>query len=202
VIRRLLETPVVFHTLNRVLGALNDVNFRCLRQVLHPDAGSWMLDVGCGTGRYAGRWNCRYVGVDTHARYVQFATRRCGGRFLLADATRLAFRDGQFDAAFCVGVLHHLDDLSAGRMVQEMVRVCRAGGTVAMLEPLAPEPGDGCVRRGLARLERGQHFRRFEDLTQLLAGQVGPGLRVRREQTRPFALGLYWLQVPGAATRP
>lgn len=87
-IRRLLESPVAFHTLNRALEAVNDVNFRRLRQVLHPHAESWMLDVGCGTGRYAGRWNCRYIGVDTDPRYVQFAAHRWGGRFLRADATR------------------------------------------------------------------------------------------------------------------
>lgn len=199
----LLESPAVFHTLNRVLGLLNDVNFRCLQKALSPQADDWILDVGCGTGRYARRWRCRYVGVDSNERYLAFARRQFGGRFLRGDGAQLAIRDGRVDAAFCVGVLHHLDDAAVGRMVREMLRVCRIGGTVVLLEPLAPEAGDGLLRRGLARLERGEFFRPFEALTGLLSGSVGAGLQVVRERTRPFDLGLYWARVGGAAvTQP
>jgi ubiquinone/menaquinone biosynthesis C-methylase UbiE len=201
VISRLLGSPVVFHTVNRLLTSLNDVNFRCLSRVLRPAAEDWILDVGCGTGRYAGRWTCRYVGVDADERYLAFARRQYGGRFFRGDAARLAIRDGRFDAAFCVGVLHHLDDSAVRRTVGEMMRVCQPGGTLMMVEPLAPESGDGWLRRGLARLERGEYFRPFDELTRLLSGCVGPGLRVAREHTHPFDLGLYSAQIPEMASR-
>jgi SAM-dependent methyltransferase len=198
VIRRLLEAPAVFHRLNALLDRVNDANVRCLRRILAPAASSWVLDVGCGTGRYAKLWGCRYLGLDADAAYLRFARRQAGERFVLGDAARLPLADRRFDAAFCVGVLHHCDDAQVGRIVQEMRRVTRDGGTVVLLEPLAPEPGDGWVRRGLARLERGAHFRPFETLTALLGRHLGPGLRVRREGTRPFDLGLYWM--PGKSS--
>ena len=194
-IRRLLESPALFHLLNSILGRLNDVNARCLRRVLQPETSSRVLDVGCGTGRYATLWGCGYVGLDTDTAYLRFARRQYGDRFVRADAARLPVADQQFDAAFCVGVLHHCDDAHVGRIVREMWRATRDGGTIVVLEPLAPEPGDAWVRRRLARLERGTHFRRFQPLTALLAQHLGSGLQTWRERTRPFDLGLYWMPV-------
>ena len=195
VIRRLLESPAVFHVLNSILVRLNDVNARCLRRVLQPEASGRVLDVGCGTGRYAALWDCRYVGLDTDAAYLRFARRQYGDHFLQADAARLPMASRRFDAVFCVGVLHHCDDDHVGGIVHEMRRTTRDGGIIVMLEPLAPEPGDAWACHALARLERGAHFRRFEPLTALLGRHLGPDLKVWRERTRPFDLGLYWMPV-------
>ena len=46
-----------------------------------------------------------------------------------ADGEHLPFADGAFDLTYCVAALHHALDLS--RMVGEMARVTRRGGTVA-----------------------------------------------------------------------
>ena len=48
-----------------------------------------------------------------------------------ADGEHLPFADGAFDLAYCVAALHHALDL--GRMVSELARVTRRGGTVAAL---------------------------------------------------------------------
>jgi len=48
-----------------------------------------------------------------------------------ADGEHLPFADGSFDLVYCVAALHHALDL--GRMVGEMARVTRRGGTVAAL---------------------------------------------------------------------
>jgi ubiquinone/menaquinone biosynthesis C-methylase UbiE len=198
-IRQILQQPAVFHRLNAVLDRINDANLRCLRRALAPGPAEWILDIGCGTGRYAGDWRARYVGVDTDARYLRFAASRYGGRFVRGDGARLPLRDGRFDAAYCVGVLHHLNDDQVGGMATEMLRVCRSGATVALLEPLAPESGDGWMRTALAHLERGAHLRGFDGLTVLLRRAMGPTLRVWRERTHPFDLGLYWVRVERSA---
>jgi SAM-dependent methyltransferase len=201
-IGRLLEHPAVFHRLNQLLGRLTDGNVRCLRRALDPGPTQRVLDVGCGTGRYAELWGCRYLGVDTDPAYLRYARGRYGARFLRADAARLPVRDGTFDAAFCVGVLHHLDDRQVAAMVTGMLRVCRPGGAVVLLEPLFPEPGDGPLRRALARLERGRYFRRYAVLTALLGGCAGAGLDAWREPSRPFDLGLYRLRAGAPTDRP
>jgi SAM-dependent methyltransferase len=48
-----------------------------------------------------------------------------------ADGEHLPFATGAFDLVYCVAALHHALDL--GRMVGEMARVTRRGGTVAAL---------------------------------------------------------------------
>ena len=48
-----------------------------------------------------------------------------------ADGEHLPFEDGAFDLVYCVATLHHALDL--GRMVSELARVTRRGGTVAAL---------------------------------------------------------------------
>lgn len=48
-----------------------------------------------------------------------------------ADGEHLPFADGAFDLTYCVATLHHALDL--GRMVRELARVTRRGGTVAAL---------------------------------------------------------------------
>jgi ubiquinone/menaquinone biosynthesis C-methylase UbiE/uncharacterized protein YbaR (Trm112 family) len=48
-----------------------------------------------------------------------------------ADGEQLPFADGAFDLVYCVAALHHALDLR--RMVGEMARVTRRGGTVAAL---------------------------------------------------------------------
>lgn len=190
-IGRLLASPVIFHRANALLDRIARGNLRCLRRAIRPAPGELVLDVGCGTGRYARLWACRYLGLDLDGPYIRYAGRRSPGRVLVGDAARLPVRDAAVDVTFCVGVLHHLDDGGAARMLAEMRRVCRPGGSLVLLEPLAPEPGDPWWRHRLARHERGEHFRGYPRLTELVQECLGGEAEAWREPARPFDLGLY-----------
>jgi SAM-dependent methyltransferase len=103
--------------------------------------GARVLDVGCGTGVVArelaarvGRRG-RVVGVDPSRAFLREARRRSRGtgvRFRLGSGTDLPFRDGSFDAAVAVTVLLHVP--RSDRVLAEMCRVVRPGGTVALLD--------------------------------------------------------------------
>jgi SAM-dependent methyltransferase len=56
-----------------------------------------------------------------------------------ADGENLPFADRSFDLVYCVASLHHAVD--ARRMVKEMARVARRGGTVAALNEGTRAPG-------------------------------------------------------------
>ncbi len=97
-------------------------------------AGLRVLDVGCGNGyvlsRYA-RAGARVTGIDLTARGVgvcrlRFAQMGLRGTFLQADAQRLPFADGAFDAVCSMGVLHHVPDTAGA--VAEIRRVLQPGG--------------------------------------------------------------------------
>jgi SAM-dependent methyltransferase len=99
-----------------------------------------VLDVGCDSGmvsrHVAGQ--CRQlVGVDfvpeMLAQIPQDRVQTAGGaaRYVAADGRILPFAAGTFSKAYCSGVIHVLACRDDGlRMIDELVRVCRPGGTV------------------------------------------------------------------------
>jgi SAM-dependent methyltransferase len=104
---------------------------------LAPRAGLRWLDVGCGTGTFAGLIGERSAptevhGVDPSEGQLAIARTRSGvqgGRFLQGDAMALPFDRQQFDVAVMALVIFFVPDPASG--VAEMVRVVRAGGLVA-----------------------------------------------------------------------
>jgi SAM-dependent methyltransferase len=96
-------------------------------------AGKWVLDAGCGHGRYLSEFaalGATAVGVDLGTGPESAGVPRDDPRIhvVQGDVLRLPFRDGAFDLAFCDGVLHHTPDPRAG--FRELVRVVRPGGAV------------------------------------------------------------------------
>jgi SAM-dependent methyltransferase len=92
-----------------------------------------LLDVGCGTGRFAvlaaERLGARVWGIDASAGMLDEARARPGARAVgwrRARAEQLPFKDGWFDAAHAHLVLHLLDDRPAA--LAELARVLSADG--------------------------------------------------------------------------
>ena len=101
-----------------------------------PRGGAW-LDVGCGTGALtkaiAEHASPRSVrGLDRSAGFVAHARAQVAGpaTFGVADARALPVRSGAFDAAVSGLVLNFVPE--PARMVAEMARAVRPGGSVAI----------------------------------------------------------------------
>ena len=78
--------------------------------------GKWVLDAGCGGGRYArllGSHGAKVVGVDLSAA-VEKAAMLCADlpdvSIVQADLLNLPMAERAFDVAFSIGVLHHSPD--------------------------------------------------------------------------------------------
>ncbi len=96
-----------------------------------------LVDVGCGTGRFAAfakaRRGARVWGVDPSAEMLRQARARtdAGGiGWKRAPAERLPFTAGWFDAAHMHLVVHTLPDRPAA--LTEIARVLMAGGRIAI----------------------------------------------------------------------
>ena len=115
-------------------------------QMLGLRLNSSVLEIGCGSGRYAlnvsSRVGCRVIGIDVHGPGIERAQKLAaaeglGGRvsFEKADASKpLGFAEGRFDAVFSNDALCHIPDRDA--LLREMRRVLKPGGRMLFSDAL------------------------------------------------------------------
>jgi tRNA (uracil-5-)-methyltransferase TRM9 len=95
-------------------------------------SGALVLDAGCGNGRNAvaaEELGHTVVGFDVSGAMLQKTREKCGCGLVQADARQVPFRDGAFDAALSIAVIHHLETESVRLdALREMGRVLKPGG--------------------------------------------------------------------------
>jgi len=98
--------------------------------------GARILDVGCGLGTEAAAlaaMGSPTVGIDLSLEALRRAqAAHTQPWFVRADATRLPFADGTFDAAIDRGCFHYLSRDGRGRYGRELRRVVRPGGRMLL----------------------------------------------------------------------
>jgi SAM-dependent methyltransferase len=98
------------------------------------------LDIGTATGRYPGifvslGWDAH--GVDYEEEAIEYAKSKIvsgpGPKFSVGDARSLSFSQDYFDFVTCMmGTFFHIPLVDQLKAVEEMARVCRPGGIVAI----------------------------------------------------------------------
>lgn len=176
-LRSALSVPALFRLFKRAIGADN-VMATFVRDHARPKAGHRVLDIGCGLGdvlEYFPDEPVDYLGLDASAAYVASARERYGARARFAEGRvgEITLDEpGSFDLVLAVGVLHHLDDGEARRLLELGRGALKPGGRLASL--------DGCYtgdQSRLARLivsrDRGAHVRSEADYLELAGGCFG-----------------------------
>jgi SAM-dependent methyltransferase len=105
---------------------------------LGPAPGSRLLDVACGSGQLAlmaARDGLEVTGIDIAGNLIERARARAQAeglkvRFEEADAEALPFEDASFDVV--VSLIGAMFAPRPTLVAQELLRVCRPGGTIAM----------------------------------------------------------------------
>lgn len=99
---------------------------------LLPQNGRLLLELGAGAGRNTPRYRGfdRIILLDYSRTQLEQAQQRLGKSeryiFVAADAYRLPFVEGLFDAATMIRTLHHMAD--APRALEQVKKVMRLGG--------------------------------------------------------------------------
>jgi SAM-dependent methyltransferase len=106
---------------------------RDIREAIDKYAKGDFLDMGCGNKPYEGLYKpltrtqvgCDIIQSDKHRVDV------------ICPVTQLAFNDSEFDSVLCTQVLEHV--FEHDKMMQEINRVLRPGGTLILTVPFAWE---------------------------------------------------------------
>lgn len=108
--------------------------------------GSLLADVGSGDGKYLDlAENVFAIGGDRSLRLLE-VSRQPHHELFCSDAVKLPLRDGVFDAAICIAVLHHLASVDRRvAVLKELLRVVRPGGRI-MVQAWAMEQEAGSKR--------------------------------------------------------
>jgi SAM-dependent methyltransferase len=104
------------------------------RMASHVPENSRILDIACGTCANA-RWllpRGHYYGVDISQGLLRLV-RQPGLCLSCADAEKLPYREGTFDAALLTFALEHT--VSPVEVLKEMARVVQPGGRIILLGP-------------------------------------------------------------------
>jgi 2-polyprenyl-3-methyl-5-hydroxy-6-metoxy-1,4-benzoquinol methylase/uncharacterized protein YbaR (Trm112 family) len=98
--------------------------------------GTWILDVGCGAGRFldvVSQEPCEVVGLDlsnaTDAAYATLGSRP-NVHLVQASIDEMPFKRGAFDGCYCIGVIQHTP--APGRSLEALGGAVKPGGRVAV----------------------------------------------------------------------
>ena len=130
-----LERKYVYEVYDKIAGHFSETRYKAwplIQEHLEGmEAGSFVLDVGCGNGKYLFCVeHLNMIGTDVSGSFMKICAER-GGEVFTADSLKLPVRDNWFDHVISVAVIHHFStEAMRRRAVQELVRVVKPGGTV------------------------------------------------------------------------
>ena len=142
---------------------------RVLAKRLAPDAQ--VLDLACGTGdltKALAQRGWQVTGLDISAEMMEVGKEKCATldprpAFVLGSAEAIAFEDSTFDAVTIAFGLRNFDHRA--QCLQEIRRVLKPGGTLAVLEFAVPKN----------RLWRALYLFYFKHAMRLVGRLVGSG---------------------------
>jgi SAM-dependent methyltransferase len=164
-----------------LIGKSSDSSLPVLLDAVKPTHAHRMLDVGCGTGRFAlslAPLLGHVIGVDLTPAMLDQARRQQADanignvEWRQADVTQLPFNDGEFDLVTCKAMLHHVAEPAV--VIAEMRRVCRQGGYVVATD-VTPSPEKSAAANAIEILRDPSHAQ-FPTTEELRAIGAAVGL--------------------------
>jgi SAM-dependent methyltransferase len=146
--------------------------------------------MGCGPGDILAYLpDIDYWGFDISNAYIERANARFGrlGKFHCQELTPSIVESmPPFDVVLALGLLHHLDDESAVRVLRLASQALKPGGRVLTVDPCL-ESGQNPIARFLVSKDRGQNVRIRKEYAALASTVFeSPRVTVRHQRWIPY----------------
>ncbi|HEV7271688.1 class I SAM-dependent methyltransferase [Pseudoxanthomonas sp.] len=183
-IHAILSLPAIYDFVQTALGASKSRR-KLVRDHIRPEPGDVLLDIGCGTGELLPFLpaSIKYHGFDLSQSYIEAARRRYAGRgiFDCMDIAEYIPTPGSppADIVLAIGVLHHLDDDLAIKLLRTARDQLRLGGRFVSLDGTLVR-GQSRIARKLVLQDRGKNIRTpeaYASLARNVFGNVQPRVR-------------------------
>jgi 2-polyprenyl-3-methyl-5-hydroxy-6-metoxy-1,4-benzoquinol methylase len=170
--------------------------------------GRRLFDIGCGMGTFtleAATRGAHAVGLDLAPAGIAAARRVAqeegvsDASFTLADAARLPFRSASADIIIAADFTEHLDDDTFYRVLSDLARVMKPGGTLVVYTPEAGHIFEQLRERGILLEQEPSHIG-IRSAQELARATEKPGFRVERIRYLPSHLPI-WNLVEGMLAR-
>jgi SAM-dependent methyltransferase len=166
--RRALSAPWVYELFQRAVGK-DRLRRRFVDVYVSPAAGQTVLDIGCGPGdllRFLPPVD--YTGFDISEQYIASARTRFPEASFVAGTLDDLGRalHAPADIVLTLGVLHHVDDAEAHRILDFASSSLRPGGRFVALEPHL-HAGQHPISKLLVSSDRGRFVRDESDYVDL-----------------------------------
>jgi len=166
-----LYHPIVYELFHHLIGARRWLQ-RFTDEVIRPGDGDRVFDIGCGPGALlrclpAG---ASYVGFDRNQAYIEHARRmhRGRGEFICDDVGNFANHAlAPADIAVAIGILHHLDDDLALRMLRATANALKPGGRLITVDACF-HPEQSAIQRFVMSKDRGTHVRPYHRYVEMV----------------------------------
>lgn len=166
---RILSNPFIYNLLQNIMGAKRIYQLQADRLAL--DDNDALLDVGCGPAKILSYLpSVDYWGFDISEQYIQSAEREFKGRGQfkcdMFDEKQIE-KLPKFDAVLMSGLLHHLDDAEAVKLIFDCYQALKPGGKLLTIDPCYTQKQNP-IARLLINLDRGQNVRNQSEYEALI----------------------------------
>lgn len=182
----MLSVPWLYDAVQGLMGARKGRR-AFVADFVRPAAGNRILDLGCGTARILRDLprNVEYWGYDVSRAYIDAARARFGERatFVCGELDERALaRLPRFEIVLGVGLLHHLEDAQARKLLSHARMALQENGRLVTIDPCYA-PDQPLLARILVRCDRGRYVRTPEGyriLAESAFRRVAGAVRHRR----------------------
>jgi SAM-dependent methyltransferase len=172
-LRKILEHSFVYNLWQLGIGG-ESVHRSFINDYCKPHKHASILEIGCGTGTILEHidkdLNVTYYGYDENPTYIDFAKRKYGdrGRFYCVKVSDANIPAGGFDIVLALGILHHLNEHEALKLIESAWDNLRPGGFLFSADPVWTNT-QSRLEKYLISKDRGQSVRTEEGYKHLLS---------------------------------